>query len=52
MRRAVKYLIILILSAFPVLAFDVSNAIGFYNNTCANAGISSEAPSITNTFNQ
>ena len=33
------------------IAFDVSAAIGFYNNTCTNAGISSEAPSITNSFN-
>ena len=33
------------------IAFDVSNAIGFYNNTCADAGVSSEAPVITNSFN-
>jgi hypothetical protein len=33
-----------------LISFDVSAAMGFYNNTCTNAGISSEAPTITNTF--
>ena len=32
------------------IAFDVSAAIGFYNNTCTGEGISSEAPGITNSF--